>query len=191
MESILIGDLNWCNKDFKTLKFRNGDNIPQAKTTDDWIEASKKHSPCLFIIDDTYYYNHFVLNDRRGIAPEGYSIPNKTQWIDLINFLDSQFGPGNNIPGRYLSSKKGDTNIGFNIKWDGRIGDHNNLTYKYKKDHNEIVLFKDKQAFFWAQNKNLSKDFACVFWIDKKSKITDIDNSYPLGCGNLIRLIKN
>jgi len=59
------------------------------------------------------------------------------------------------------------------------------------RDHNEIVLFKDKQAFFWAQNKNLSKDFACVFWIDKKSKITDIDNSYPLGCGNLIRLIKN
>jgi uncharacterized protein (TIGR02145 family) len=78
--------------------FRNGDNIPQAITDEEWEKAARNEKPawCYYNNDPKNgkkygkLYNWYAVNDPRGLAPKGWKIPSNNDWKCLINFLGGE-----------------------------------------------------------------------------------------------------
>jgi len=90
--TIKIGNQEWMAENLRTTKYRNGDAIPNITADAQWITqtagaycvpkneaANKAIYGCL--------YNWATITDSRKIAPEGWHIPTKTEWEQLVNFL--------------------------------------------------------------------------------------------------------
>lgn len=95
---VTIGKQVWMIENLNVDKFRNGDIIPEAKTKEEWNEATKNNQPawCYYNNNpdngDKYgkLYNWHAVNDSRGLAPEGWKIPTYEEWTRLIDFLGGQ-----------------------------------------------------------------------------------------------------
>lgn len=82
-DEIKIGRQTWMSENLNVDKFRNGDDIPEAKTSEEWSFAAKNGKPawCYYQNDknngDKYgkLYNWYAVNDSRGLAPLGWAIP--------------------------------------------------------------------------------------------------------------------
>jgi uncharacterized protein (TIGR02145 family) len=119
-EHVTIGNQLWSTKNLNVDKFRNGDIITQAKTVEEWKAADSLKIPawCYYNNDSKNgnnnfgkLYNWHAVNDQRGLAPEGYSIPTLDDWTSLAIQLK------NNV-GKQLKSDKyfhgtGDNSSGF------------------------------------------------------------------------------
>lgn len=89
---VVIGTQTWdgCNLNVST--YRNGDPIPQVTDPAEWVGLTTG-AWCYYdnnITNDATYgklYNWFAVNDPRGLAPTGYSIPSGEEWDILINYL--------------------------------------------------------------------------------------------------------
>jgi uncharacterized protein (TIGR02145 family) len=94
-KTVKIGNQIWMAENLRTEKFRNGDTVLEAKRHDEWIKATREERPAFCNYEnnkenDLVYgklYNGYVLNDSRGIAPEGWHIPTKEEWETLIKYL--------------------------------------------------------------------------------------------------------
>lgn len=95
MEKVVIGKQVWANKNLDTVTFSNGDEIFHAKSAKDWVDAGRNQTPawCYYSFnpdnDEVYgkLYNWYAVNDLRGLAPEGWSIPNANDFINLTNLI--------------------------------------------------------------------------------------------------------
>jgi uncharacterized protein (TIGR02145 family) len=96
---IKIGGQIWMNKNLDIATFRNGDPIPEAKTPEEWRKAidNKKPAWCYYENDSKNgkiygkLYNWFAINDSRGLAPEGWRIPNKVDLEVFHSFLGENY----------------------------------------------------------------------------------------------------
>jgi hypothetical protein len=84
-----IGSLEWMSSNLNTNKFQNGDEIYEAKNSEDWINAGNQHKPawCYYNNDVKNehlgkIYNWYAVNDKRGLAPKGWHIPSRVEWLD-------------------------------------------------------------------------------------------------------------
>jgi uncharacterized protein (TIGR02145 family) len=92
--SLLFVNNVWMSKNLDVDRFRNGDMIHEAKTTEEWMQAYHAKQPawCFFEndpINDTQYgklYNYYAVNDPRGLAPTGWRIPNRKDWRNFFAF---------------------------------------------------------------------------------------------------------
>ena len=95
---VKIGKQVWMNSNLNVDKFKNGDLIPEAKSDEEWNEAAENKTPawCYYNNNpdngDKYgkLYNWYAISDPRGIAPEGWKIPSKEDWIRLVDFLGGE-----------------------------------------------------------------------------------------------------
>jgi uncharacterized protein (TIGR02145 family) len=77
------------NSDVTT--FRNLDPIMEAKTDEEWIKAGQQGIPawCYYENNPKWnshcgkLYNWYAVNDKRGLAPEGFKIPTREQLNSL------------------------------------------------------------------------------------------------------------
>lgn len=108
-EPVKIGNQEWSAKNLSVVHFKNGEEIPQAKSAEDWVKACNDKKPAWCYYDfkftDEYapfgrLYNWYAVNDSRGLAPEGWHIPSEAEWYDLISFAGQE-----EYAGRYLKSK--------------------------------------------------------------------------------------
>jgi uncharacterized protein (TIGR02145 family) len=75
--------------------FRNGDQIPEAKSNEEWWDAEKNKKPvwCYYENDpsngDIYgkLYNWYAVTDTRILAPIGWHIASYNEWSILRDFL--------------------------------------------------------------------------------------------------------
>jgi len=100
-QSVQIGDQEWMTKNLDVSTFRNGDPIPEAKTDLEWRKAGQQHKPawCYYRIgfsESKKYgpaskygklYNYWAVNDPRGLAPKGWSIPKYNDFKTLSDYL--------------------------------------------------------------------------------------------------------
>ncbi len=108
--TLQIGTQIWAAANLDVIKFRNGDSIPEAKTFDEWVKAGDAGKPawCYYnndpLIGKKYgkLYNWYAVNDPRGLAPAGWSIPDDEDWARLANSLGGQ-----GVAGAKLKSTKG------------------------------------------------------------------------------------
>ncbi len=90
----------WMNQNLNVNTFKNGDPIPQAKTNEEWEQAGKKKQPvwCYYENDPKNgakygkLYNWFAVNDKRGLAPNGWHVPSDAEWTILETFLGTHAG---------------------------------------------------------------------------------------------------
>lgn len=107
---ITIGTQVWMTENLGVDYFRNGDPIPEVKSTKEWKKAGKNQQPawCYFenkLENGAKYgklYNWYAVNDPRGLAPEGWHIPTDNEWKLLSNYLG-----GEDFAGKKMKSTSG------------------------------------------------------------------------------------
>ena len=93
--SIKIGTQTWTTINLNISRYRNGDIIPEVKDTKEWANL-KSGAWCYYnndLKEGAIYgklYNWYAVIDKRGLAPLGYHIPSKDEWIKLISFLGGE-----------------------------------------------------------------------------------------------------
>lgn len=108
---VTIGQQVWMTKNLDVSTFRNGDPIPQAKTDEEWVKAGENQQPawCYYENDPANgakygkLYNWYAVNDKRGLAPEGYHVPTDAEWTQLTDYL----GLGLDVAGKKMKSTSG------------------------------------------------------------------------------------
>ena len=103
-----INNKLWAIENLDIVKFRNGDDVFEAKTPEEWTKAGENKmaawcNPEHLPEGELKYgklYNYYAIIDERGLIPDGYSIPSHKDWVSLIKFLE-----GNETAGKKLKSK--------------------------------------------------------------------------------------
>lgn len=183
--TIIIGKQEWMAENLCVSHFSNGDLIKFIDNDDDWQLAGQQGVPAWsFYKDDPAsekkfgkLYNWHAVNDRRGLAPEGWQIPSDDDWIVMISFLG-----GEEIAGKKLKSR-----IGWKNQGDGsNISGFNALPGGYR----------DPEGWFgnggfgrWWSSSEASHEKA---WRYRLGFNTDNINRFdgPKGYGFSIRCIK-
>jgi uncharacterized protein (TIGR02145 family) len=112
-KTIKIGTQTWMAENLKVFKYRNGDFIGQVysdgiRTNGQiWEYLNNQLIGALCLYEDkpsneiTYglLYNWYAVSDPRGLAPEGWHIPTKEEWITLSEYLG-----GDNLAGGQLKA---------------------------------------------------------------------------------------
>ena len=89
-------------ENFKGTTFNNNDPIPMVSDNTAWA-ALTTPGMCDLNNDRSNaaiygsYYNFFVVNDPRGIAPDGYHVPTESEWVDFAGALGGRFVAGGAI----------------------------------------------------------------------------------------------
>jgi len=110
IETVKIGDQVWAKENLNVDHFRNGDEILQAQTEEEWNRAGEmgRAAWCYFDNDSLNgkkygkLYNYYAVTDERGLAPAGTHIATDEEWTKLSNFLG-----GDDIAGIKLKASKG------------------------------------------------------------------------------------
>jgi uncharacterized protein (TIGR02145 family) len=93
-KTVIIRDQEWMSENLNTIKFRNGDLIPEAKTWEELVLAEKNKKPAWyaanlhpFINPNSMsigkFYNWYAVIDPRELAPQGWNIPTNIEWEKL------------------------------------------------------------------------------------------------------------
>jgi OOP family OmpA-OmpF porin len=141
-KSVKIGSQTWMAENLNVSRFRNGDPIPEAKTIEEWVKASP--SWCYYDNDpknEAKYgrlYNWFAMTDPRGLAPEGWHVPNGAEWETLNKMLG-----GIGAAGAKMKSASGWDNNGNGTNECGFSG----LPGGYR--HNEGTFLNTGSMGFW------------------------------------------
>jgi len=144
--SVNIGSQVWMSENLNVSRFRNGDPIYEAKTSEEWINAGKEKRPawCHFNNDPKNtkkygkLYNWHAVNDPRGLAPEGWYIPTEGDILELLKELGGgkiakqaiksntawgEYGNGTNqsklnaLPNGIREGDRGDFRGGSSLHW--------------------------------------------------------------------------
>jgi uncharacterized protein (TIGR02145 family) len=109
IDTVVIGGQTWMKYNLDVDKYRNGDLIPQVQDPSLWDNLTTG-AWCYYQSNTengrTYgkLYNWYAVNDPRGLAPEGWSIPTVDQWISLETNLGGMSVAGGKmkLPGTTL-----------------------------------------------------------------------------------------
>lgn len=94
--SVTICNQVWMLKNLEVSKYRNGDDIPQATSNQEWISAGTNQTGAWCYYENNTangpvygkLYNWYALNDARGLAPSGWHIASDAEWTSLYNCLN-------------------------------------------------------------------------------------------------------
>lgn len=111
-----FGSQIFMTSDLQVTKYRNGDEIPKVSfggwsslTTGAW---------CYFMNDKSkgVLYNWYAVNDPRGLAPDGWHIPNDGEWATLSSYLGGDDFSGKKMKSKtdWLNNGNGTNESGFN-----------------------------------------------------------------------------
>jgi len=103
--TLTVGPQVWIAKNLAVTTFANGDKIEQVQSNEEWVKAGQEKRPawCYYENDPangkTYgvLYNWYAIMDPRGIAPKGWHIPSKYEWVPLLDFLGGRDVAGNKM----------------------------------------------------------------------------------------------
>jgi uncharacterized protein (TIGR02145 family) len=109
-KTVSIGTQTWMAENLNVSRFRNGDTIPEARTMEDWKKAGEEGKPAWCYYDNApengkkygKLYNWYAVNDSRGLAPVGWSVPSDSSWTILIDYLG-----GESVSGEKMKSTQG------------------------------------------------------------------------------------
>jgi uncharacterized protein (TIGR02145 family) len=151
--STTIGTQVWMAENLNADKFRNGDQIPEEKTKEEWLSAENEKKPAWCYVNNNAangekygkLYNWYAVIDPRGLAPKGWHVPTDEEWKALIGQLGgeeeagekmkSADGWGTNRWGISRSVNHGTNENGFNAlpgsrrAYDGTFGEVGDIGY--------------------------------------------------------------
>lgn len=91
--AIGIGNQTWMIQNLKVAHYNNGDPIPLVTDGSEWGSLNEG-GICWYNNDETEnrttygaLYNYYVIDDPRGVCPDGFRIPDNDDWDELKEFL--------------------------------------------------------------------------------------------------------
>jgi len=83
---IKIGDQEWMDRNLAVTHYNNGDPIANVLGTAEGGWINYNNDPA---IGDVYgkIYNSQAVLDARGLAPEGWHVATREDWVELVSFL--------------------------------------------------------------------------------------------------------
>jgi len=133
-DSVQVGVQVWMSRNLDVSCFRNGEEIPEARSAEEWRRAAEEGCPAWCYYDNDpengkiygKLYNWYAVVDPRGLAPEGWRIPTVRDfevlkeyiggsWIDADALIYSEWYPTTNTTG--FRAMLG----GFRL-WNGEFG---------------------------------------------------------------------
>ena len=186
-QQVKIGSQIWMAENLKVDKFLNGDLIPEAKTSEEWIKAGKEYKPAWCCYENKpenglvfgKLYNWWAIRDVRNIAPEGWLIPKIEDWIELINYLGGEAIAGKKLKSKigWPNNKNGTNDVNFN-----------GLPGGSRDENGKFWDFFDR-GMFWSitNNDNIFHDM--LIGDHDKAFATPRENR-KAGSGIYVRLIK-
>ena len=105
ISAVVIGTQAWMMYNLDVTNFRNGEEIPEVKSKEQWIAAGQKQQAAWCYYDNDAsngakygkLYNWYAVNDPRGLAPEGWHIPTDAEWTTLSSNLGGEEAAGNQM----------------------------------------------------------------------------------------------
>jgi uncharacterized protein (TIGR02145 family) len=94
LTTVNVGNQVWTDKNLDVTTYRNGDAIPYAAKSADWLAYNNSQTGAytyfLFTNSNTgtiygKLYNWYAINDSRGLAPTGYHVPTTAEWTTLLS----------------------------------------------------------------------------------------------------------
>ena len=91
MRDLKIGEQVWTIENLDITTYRNGDSIPNVEDAEEWKNL-KTGAWCYFennVKNNIEYgklYNYHAIVDPRGLAPQGFRIPQHYDWLFLQKF---------------------------------------------------------------------------------------------------------
>ena len=121
-QTVAIGTQVWMTKNLDVSTFRNGDPIPQVKTSEEWEKAGENKQPAWSYYENAQangakygkLYNWYAVSDPRGLAPKGWHIPSDKEWTVLTDYLG-----GEAVAGKKMKSNTGWSENGNGINSSG------------------------------------------------------------------------
>lgn len=98
--SVKIGDYIWTTSNWRIKTYNNGDPIPYITDNTEWANA-QSGAMCYYNNDEENYkiygalYNWYVIDDPRGICPEGWRVPTDKEIGAMAKKVGGTRGGGN------------------------------------------------------------------------------------------------
>lgn len=187
-----IGGRCWFTQDLRTEHYSNGDSIPYAEEDSVWVALGENYTGAWSVLPG-YEYNGYVYNwystiDERGLCPSGWQVPDRTDYIDLLDSLS--VGMSNPITGGIVSSlfdddvASGNNQTGFsatfssarnvNGNWINPSQDFYSWTKTYSADNNSWRLYL--RSVWTTSNTDLN------FLLSSALLSGDRKYGYPVRC---------
>ena len=196
--TLKIGDQEWMTEDIKTIIYNNGDTIYEAKTEKQWKNYKDKKEGCYRKLHNgTYLYNGYAINDKRGVLPADFIIPEYEHFNQLLQFLgggNSQSGKATQSLAKYpifIEDWVGDQETGgledVETKTNGTSG-FKAVKGGFVYDHG--VSSEGNCSYWWTSSTERAKNIV----IDIGYCSNDLGGGqgiYPLSYGFALRAIKN
>jgi len=180
-DTVTIGSHVWMTKNLAVDHYRNGDSIPEVKDPYTWRNL-KTGAWCYYKNDpnnDAKYgkiYNWYAVHDPRGIAPRGWHVPSKE---DFLNLKETTNDDANILKAVGVGSGSGaGTNLtGFSALLAGYRGYYGSFYYL------------EYDSYFWSSSEGTNA-FASSIYLYSTGKYIffyDFDKAY----GFSVRCIKD
>jgi len=192
--AVRIGNQVWASVNLDVTSFRNGDPIEEAESDSAWNKATEDSKPawCYNKVDSVNgkicgkLYNWYAVNDPRGLAPKGWHIPTREEWIILL-FDKGTERDANNYksstgwktdPEGHDSTGNGNNSTGLSV-YPGGYRDYDATSFQRTGEY----------GFFWTAS-HYDDSSACDWHFSNVGTQTGNGN-YAKGCGLSVRCIKD
>lgn len=197
--SVIIGNQEWMAENLKTIRFTNGDTIPHIEESNEWIQSTNP-AWCYYDNESSNnsdfgkLYNWYAANDDRKICPTGWRLPSINDYLELMNYIDSEGTLSANNAGSQLKTKGNqDSNTGL---WISNNSDATNA-YSFngepsgKRNYQFGANFFTKfyNASFWTSTESGAENAVHMSLYHDSSVIDTVEINK--GMGICIRCIKN
>jgi uncharacterized protein (TIGR02145 family) len=158
VESVFIGTQEWMLRNLDVGTFINGDLIQHIEGMGEWLKAGKEGIPAWCDYDNNpengrkygKLYNWHAVNDLRGLAPSGWKIPSKEDFLVLVD----AFG-GIDVAGRKMKAISDKPNVPEYEPFD-HFGDDDN---PLRDDPEALEIANSIGQTFWDMHYREIVDF--------------------------------
>jgi uncharacterized protein (TIGR02145 family) len=187
-KTVAFGTQVWMLKNLDVSRFRNGDPIPEARTAEQWEQAHKQGKPAWCCYDNDAenckkygkLYNWYAVSDPRGLAPDGWHIPGRDEFIELTDQLG-----GHRAAGTKMKSAEGWACGGNGTIESGYTGLPAGI-----RSHEGDFQYLGQYAYWWTSDEynELYAYYRYLYW--HSSKLFPYVNFFK-GSGFSVRCIRN
>jgi uncharacterized protein (TIGR02145 family) len=97
-KTVSVSNQTWMAENLNVSCFRNGTEIPEAQTKENWIKLGNERKAAWCYYENNQenkykygkLYNWYAIKDPRVLSPKGWHIPSDEEWTRLTTFLGGQ-----------------------------------------------------------------------------------------------------
>jgi uncharacterized protein (TIGR02145 family) len=157
-DTVVIGRQVWLSENLKTTKYTFGSPISLITDNTAWSEINQ--GACCWYENninykDTYgaLYNWYAAKLYNVICPVGYHVPQKEEWVTLVNFLKE-------APEEVEQSFK-INHVGFRV-WNGTFTNYSGSWWIYSPDGEPYHIYSDNFEIRTGMPENTGYYIRCV-----------------------------